>query len=67
MSELYTERIARKEHHCDWGCGHPIRPGQRYVRGCLPPWSGVNESDHWWSVTLHGRNTPCATEGEADA
>lgn len=59
MPELYTERIARKEHKCDWGCGTPIRRGQRYVRAAAPPWTEVNESAHWWTIALHDLDAQC--------
>jgi len=59
MGEPYTVRIARKEHECGWGCGTPIRRGERYVRASAPPWSEVNESDHWWTVSLHDTSSQC--------
>jgi len=51
---LHTELTARKTYRCDWECGTPIKPGQRYVRSSLPPWSEPNFSPHWWTHRLHG-------------
>lgn len=55
MTGLYVERIARKRHRCDT-CRGEILPGTSYVRAALPPWTDPNESPHWRTLTLHGRN-----------
>ena len=51
---LHTELTARMTHRCDWECGAPIRPGQRYVRAALPPGAEPNEGPRWWISRLHG-------------
>jgi hypothetical protein len=61
---LHTVRRARKRHACGWLCGSPIEPGTLYVRSALPPWTEPNESDHWWTHGLHGRDpNDCPTYG----
>jgi hypothetical protein len=61
---LHTVRRARKQHPCAWKCGSMIEPGTLYVRSAIPPWTELNESDHWWWHSLHGRDpNDCPTYG----
>jgi hypothetical protein len=65
---LLIERVARKQHHCGWDCGDPIKPGERYIRSSMPPWTEPNESPHWRTHALHGADLyDCPTYKRRDA
>jgi hypothetical protein len=55
VSAIDQERTARKEYQCDWGCGTPILPGDRYVRSVLTPNDNDIGNPGWWHAALHGR------------
>lgn len=50
---MIEHHTARREYECTY-CDGPIRPGTRYVRAALPPWTGGNESEHFWHLKAHG-------------
>ena len=56
MTAIYKERTARVEHQCGWGCGDPIKPGERYVMSSLTPGDSEIGNDVWWHHALHGRS-----------
>ena len=53
---LYDERRNRKPTRRCERCTERIAVGASYVRAALPPWAEPNESDHWWTLDLHGRH-----------
>ncbi len=51
--ELRTYRTARIPRRCDMGCcGRTVQPGDRYLRGSLPPGMGANAGETWWTYTV---------------
>lgn len=54
MSVIDKVLTARKEHHCGWDCGTPIKPGDRYTRSSATPNDNDLGNTRWWHMTLHG-------------
>lgn len=50
------ERVARKEHRCNWLCGGTIKPGETYWHeGLGPPDSEYNDGWFTWKAHLDCR------------
>lgn len=70
-SAIYTERRALTGKRCDRpssGCNKPdctgwIEPGERFVRGALPPHSDLGNQG-WWVLNFHAPSEP--QEGDDD-
>lgn len=54
MATFDVYRTARTAKHCQNypRCTRGIQPGERYLRASATPHDEVNQSEHWWTLTI---------------